>query len=482
MENKNNILLKVSDHDTYTFFNSMKMDEFFLGSRGCEIKAKANGIKSKHLRFTFDKYWFIHNISQSKTTRIGKKIIGDKPMRIKDGDIIYIMPEAPRRKSKPLMTLEVIKKINHKNKSKMTALSLITKNEYYIGSSSKADILVQDQVEDLHCKIVYDGTNCFIEDLHSLNGTFVNNRRIKRAKLENYDRIAVGGVGFIFFDFKLLSSKSAQGIEIEARNVDKVVYDQKTKNEIKLVDNISLKIKAGEFVAIVGGSGTGKSTFVDCINGVRPCTSGKVLYDGNDYYDNINSYRGVIGIVPQRDIMHDDLRVDDTLFYTAKLRMRRNLSKDELLKRVDKVISDVQLQGKEHLHVSKLSGGQKKRISIAMELLADPKVIFLDEPTSGLSPDLDYEMMSLLKDLAAKGRTIVVITHAMDNIDLCDRVVFLGRGGRLCYFGKPEDIFSFFKAKSYSKVFTMTSQEEKAKKFQEQFSRLRGVDDDEIQI
>src|SRR5699024_6404481 len=111
---------------------------------------------------------------------------------------------------------------------------------------------------------------------------------------------------------------------------------------------------------------------------------------------------------------------------------RADLSKEELKARVAAAIADVHLQGKEHLRISSLSGGQRKRASIAMELLSDPKAIFLDEPTSGLSPDLDLEMMELLKDLSKKGRTIVVVTHAMENLDKCDRVAFLGRGGRLC--------------------------------------------------
>ena len=134
----------------------------------------------------------------------------------------------------------------------------------------------------------------------------------------------------------------------------------------------------------------------------------------------------------RRDILHDDLTLETALFYTALLRTRADLSKEEVKARVAAAIADVRLQGKEHLRISSLSGGQRKRASIAMELLSDPKAIFLDEPTSGLSPDLDLEMMELLEDLAKKGRTIVVVTPAMDNLDKCGRVVFLGRGGRLC--------------------------------------------------
>ena len=141
------------------------------------------------------------------------------------------------------------------------------------------------------------------------------------------------------------------------------------------------------------------------------------------------------------------------------MRIKNGISKKEIDTLVKKVIQEVKLDGKENLKISMLSGGQKKRVSIAMELLSNPKIIFLDEPTSGLSPDLDYEIMSLLKDLSKKGRTIVIITHAMENISLCDKIAFLGKGGRLCFFDKPDKIFSYFKTHDYYRIFYKLSDE-----------------------
>ena len=235
------------------------------------------------------------------------------------------------------------------------------------------------------------------------------------------------------------------------------------------MNDVSFRIEAGSFVAIVGGSGAGKSTVLDCINGIRPATGGKIYYDTNDYYENINSYKGVIGCVPQRDVMHDDLTVEDALYFTALLRMRSSMKKNEVMEWVYKAIEDVKLEGRETLKISSLSGGQKKRVSIAMELLSDPKVIFLDEPTSGLSPDLDLEMMDLLKELSKKGRTIVVVTHAMENLDKCDKVAFLGCGGRLCYYGKQADVFRYFNKKSYSRIFASLTDEETCKAFEARY-------------
>lgn len=479
MDSKNCVLIKVVNKDTYTFFNSEQLEEFTVGTHSENIKVRGKEIAGEHLHFFFDKFWYVQDVSDKRNSWVNKKQILDKPMRIKEGDVISIRPSIYDKKTTPLCALEVIKKIyNTRGKGKKDSISLTNKNEYYLGSSEECDIVIEGDAEPKHCKIVYDGNNCFVEDLHSLNGTFVNNKRIKRAKLEDYDRIAFGGVAYIFLNKTLLASKGEHGIEIEAISVEKVVYDKHSKRKITLVDDISLKIPAGAFVGVVGGSGAGKSTFIDCINGVRPCTSGKVMYDGNDYYENINSYRGVVGIVPQKDIMHEDLTVAKALFYTAKIRMRRKLSRTEIWQRVQKAIEDVQLQGRENLKISALSGGQKKRVSIAMELLAEPKVIFLDEPTSGLSPDLDLEMMELLKNLASNGRTIIVITHAMDNIKLCDKVIVLGKGGKLCYFGSPDGMFKFFKTKEFAKIFFYLSDETKAEKFQKTFAKVRGSDED----
>ena len=235
------------------------------------------------------------------------------------------------------------------------------------------------------------------------------------------------------------------------------------------MSDVSFSVKAGDFVAIVGGSGAGKSTILDCINGLRPATRGRIFYDTNDYYDNINSYKGVIGYVPQRDVMHDDLSVEEGLYYTALIRMRTDLKREEVRARVAEAIEDVKLTGKEKLRISSLSGGQRKRVSIAMELLSDPKVIFLDEPTSGLSPDLDLEMMALLKELAAKGRTIVVITHAMENLDKCDKIAFLGKGGRLCYYGSHEGVFRYFNRKSYSRIFAALTEEKNCRQYEKKY-------------
>ena len=163
----------------------------------------------------------------------------------------------------------------------------------------------------------------------------MNNKKVKRQKLNDYDRLSIPSAAYIFYRNALLFSTAEGGIRIDAVDVCKRVQDRNARGKISLVTNVTFRIGAGEFVAVVGGSGAGKSTLLDCINGMRPATDGKIYYDTNDYYENMNTYKGVVGYVPQRDIMHDDLTLWDALRYTALLRTRADLSKEELSARVN---------------------------------------------------------------------------------------------------------------------------------------------------
>ena len=174
-----------------------------------------------------------------------------------------------------------------------------------------------------------------------------------------------------------------------------------------------------------------------------------------------------MGYVPQQDIVYDTLTVEQMLTYAAKLRMPEDSTDEDISQRVNEVIGDVELEGREHLVISQLSGGQRKRVSIAVELLADPKLFFLDEPTSGLDPGMERNMMRLLRKLSNKGKTIVLITHATANLHLCDKVTFLGYGGKLCYFGPPSGALKFFNVTDYTDIYDLISKQ--AEFFQQKF-------------
>ena len=233
----------------------------------------------------------------------------------------------------------------------------------------------------------------------------------------------------------------------------KTVKNRNTGKPLDIVDGVSMQIEPNSFVVLVGGSGAGKSSLLTCITGTAPCTAGSVCFDGIDTHGNRNAFDAVVGYVPQKDILHENLTVEQSLLCTARLRIAHDATRGELRSAVANAIAAVDLQGREKTMISSLSGGQKKRVSIAMELLASPRLLVLDEPTSGLSPDLDRSMMELCRKLSHENCTVLMVTHNMSNVNLCDRIAFLGVGGVLCYYGPPEQMDDYFGVELTSDIF-----------------------------
>jgi ABC transport system ATP-binding/permease protein len=235
-----------------------------------------------------------------------------------------------------------------------------------------------------------------------------------------------------------------------------------------LLHDISLHIPHNAFIALVGGSGVGKTTLMYALSGLQPAPQGTVLYDGHNYYRHLSVFSTQIGYVPQDDIIHRRLTVKRALYYAARMRLPANLSRRQIKQRVDKVLTDVGIYHRRNLLVGRLSGGERKRVSIALELLANPSIFFLDEPTSGLDPGLDYRMMHLLRGLADKGHTIVLVTHTIMNIDVCDYVCFLARGGRLAYYGPPEEAKTYFGTSNFAQIYAALEPTEENPKIPEE--------------
>ncbi len=220
-----------------------------------------------------------------------------------------------------------------------------------------------------------------------------------------------------------------------------------------LLNDISLVIPSRSLVAIVGASGAGKSTLMDALNGLRPANEGKVLYNGHNYYQQPGVFNRRLGYVPQDDIVHRELTVERALYYAARMRLPEDFTREQIDQRIDEVLDEVDMKGRRRLLINKLSGGQRKRVSIALELLDKPSIFFLDEPTSGLDPGLDRRMMHLLRKLADKGHTIVLVTHATSNITICDYVCFLAQGGRMVYFGPPDRARIYFGKTDFAEIY-----------------------------
>ncbi len=316
-------------------------------------------------------------------------------------------------------------------------------------SSDNTVVLPHPQVSAHHARLVSEGGAYRIFDLNSTNHIYVNSQLITNHLLKMGDEIRIGPYRLIYESTQLTEYDESNYIRIDALNLKKTGG----KNTI-LLNNISLSIPPRKFVAVVGGSGAGKSTLMDALNGLRPAHEGKVLYNGQDYYSNIAAFNTQLGYVPQEDIVHRDLTVERALYYAAKLRLPRDFTHEQIMQRINEVLEDVEMTERRGLLIRKLSGGQRKRVSIALELLANPSLFFLDEPTSGLDPGLDRKMMFLLRKLADKGHTIILVTHATNNINTCDYVCFLAQGGRLAYFGPPDKARAFFNQTDFAEIYT----------------------------
>jgi ABC-type multidrug transport system ATPase subunit/pSer/pThr/pTyr-binding forkhead associated (FHA) protein len=292
-----------------------------------------------------------------------------------------------------------------------------------------------------HATIYPDPKGGYTLQDHSTNGTFVNGQRVERfVRLQDGDRIRIGPFTLLYQRHVLELADSGNQIRLDAYHLVRQVTD-KMGQERRILDNVSLAIEPGQLVALVGGSGAGKSTLMKTLLGIEPTTSGTVFLNGDDLRQHFDLYRSQLGYVPQDDIVHRNLTVEEVLVYACKLRLPPDTDVEQVVKRT---LEQIKLSHVRHTFVRDLSGGQRKRVSMGVELLADPKLFFLDEPTSGLDPGLDKEMMKLLRELADQGRTVILVTHATANIEVCDRIAFMGRGGKLCYFGPPQEALTFF--------------------------------------
>ncbi|MDR0491559.1 MAG: ATP-binding cassette domain-containing protein, partial [Oscillospiraceae bacterium] len=279
----------------------------------------------------------------------------------------------------------------------------------------------------------------------STNGIFVNGARIERGcEITAKDEIYVASVRLRLKDGLLVPDETVGGLSVQVRNLYREVPDGSGKVKT-LLDHVTLSIGSNEFVAVIGGSGAGKSTFTNVLCGKTAPSAFKGHVGFNDSpADSRGMYKSVIGYAPQNDILYHDLTLFQMLYYSAKLKMPQDAKQGEYEDRVRYVIQKVELQGHENTLVKKLSGGQQKRASIAVELLSDPKLFFLDEPTSGLDPATERKLMRMLKDMTRDNKTIIAVTHVTQNLSLCDKVIVLGKGGKLCFFGTPQDACAFF--------------------------------------
>ena len=328
------------------------------------------------------------------------------------------------------------------------------KKELTVGRADTSDIKIDGlQISNRHARFLQTNSGIFVEDLNSTNGVYVNGERTTRQNITPQDAVQIGSF-LIKIDeagnIGVFDTRSKT--RIDSVNITKDVKNRSGGGTIRLLDNVSLSIQPNEFIGLLGPSGAGKSTLMDAMNGMRPASSGSILINNLDLYRHLDSLKQSIGYVPQDDIMHRELTVYQTLYYVAKLRLSSDVSAAEIEQIIDEVLDVTGLSERRDVPVSQLSGGQRKRVSIAVELITKPSVIFLDEPTSGLDPATEEKIMKLFRQIAESGRTVILTTHAMENVKLFDKIVVLMRG-KLAFYGKPDEALTHLKAASFKELY-----------------------------
>jgi ABC transport system ATP-binding/permease protein len=320
-----------------------------------------------------------------------------------------------------------------------------------IGRSTDNDIVIQDVLASRHHAFLTQtplGTE--IRDAHSVNGTYVNGVRVGSAVLAEGDVVTIGNVDLVFTRDTLVRRTEA-ATRTGGLEVNSVCFT--VDHGKQLLDNISLTARPGTLTAIIGGSGAGKTTLSRLIAGYTSPTSGSVTFEGHNIHTEYASLRSRIGMVPQDDVVHRQLTVNQALGYAAELRLPPDTSKADREQVVAQVLEELELTKHADTRVDNLSGGQRKRASVALELLTGPSLLILDEPTTGLDPALDRQVMMMLRQLADAGRVVLVVTHSVSYLDVCDQLLLIAPGGKTAFLGPPSQIGAAMGTTNWADIF-----------------------------
>lgn len=332
-----------------------------------------------------------------------------------------------------------------------TAFHAIDQLVVTIGRAPENTVVLNDLlVSRRHAILRRTGNRWELSDNASANGTYVNGHRISRAVIGPTDIVGIGHQLLHLSGDRLVEYVDTGDISDQASNLRVVT----NKGRVLLAD-VSFVLPQRSLLAVVGPSGAGKSTLLGALTGFRPAGNGTVRYDERDLYDNYAELRHRIGFVPQDDILHTPLTVRRALNYAARLRFPQDVSVDERNQRIEEVLVELGLSTQADQRIDSLSGGQRKRTSVALELLTKPSLLFLDEPTSGLDPGYEKSVMQTLRKLADDGRSVVVVTHNIAHLNMCDRLLILAPGGRLAYFGPPQQALGYFNCTDFADLFTL---------------------------
>jgi ABC-type multidrug transport system ATPase subunit len=315
----------------------------------------------------------------------------------------------------------------------------------------------------------------FVVDEASARGTFINYRQVPHGPAGQPIQPAADTLWIAPYAFRLAGGEQSPSshfepahLRLDTQNLVRTVKQAGSGKPMPILnlESTPLSFRPGEFTALVGGSGAGKTTLMKALLGLEVAQQGTVFVSGRPFIENGQSQRfaamhTVVGYVPQDDIVHRELTPLEALDYVARFRLSPDLSREERLAYIQDTLTTVELWPHRDKLIRQLSGGQRKRVNIALELLAQPRLLFLDEPTSGLDPGLDLAMMELLRRWAtdpADPRTIILVTHATENVTACKYVAFLAPGGYVAYFGPPQKALAFFGVNRFAEIYRQVGQ------------------------
>lgn len=405
-----------------------------------------DAVSRKHCKLFIDDSGklFIVDFESANGTYINGSVLHPLfPVEISENNEIIITHTNRIRILVKHLTIET----NSSNVNSELTLKLLQKRQLIIGRSNECDYIIDEpSVSRRHAILYIQGNRYYIEDLNSTNGVYVNKKRVStKTQVEGSDTITIGNHSFslsagAYNESGLLA---IQAIKIEKRF---------RKDKIGLHE-LDLSIRQGELVGIMGPSGCGKSTLLKTLIGETPATSGKVLIKGWDLIENYDLVKTYIGYVPQDDILHKDLTVEQSLFYTAKLRLA-DPTPEYIEERIFFVLNRLKIDKVRSSKIGDLSGGQRKRVCIASELLTNPAILFLDEPTSPLDPQTIEEFLKILKELSNEGTAVLMVTHKPEDLEHLDKVIFLTTGGHMVYYDRTDLITKYFGVKKITNIYS----------------------------
>jgi ABC transport system ATP-binding/permease protein len=383
-----------------------------------------------------------------------------------DGVRLELVPRRVGERSAPESRLA--------GQGRLTGVHQVRGGGITVGRLPDNDVVLDDLlVSRRHARLDLTPAGPRITDLGTGNGTYVNGRRVTEAVLAPGDVIGIGHALLQLDGDRLLAYVDTGENTFEADGLTVTTPKGRT-----LLQSVSFTLPGRSLLAVIGPSGAGKSTLLNALIGVRPADVGHVRYADRDLYEDYDELRHRIALVPQDDVLHTQLSVRQALSYSARLRFPADTSEADRQQRVAEVLDELGLTAQADQTITSLSGGQRKRTSVALELLVKPSLLFLDEPTSGLDPGMDRSVMRTLRSLADDGRTVVVVTHNVANLQVCDQLLLLAPGGWVAWFGPPAEALRYFDQADFADIFILLGTapgEHWARRFSESAEHERNV-------